>query len=76
MLDRLFEPFHTSKPHGMGIGLSISRSIVDLHGGRLFGRNNSEGGATFSFVLPVQPIREPSGVVTHERAITHGVRGG
>jgi two-component system, LuxR family, sensor kinase FixL len=76
MLDRLFEPFHTSKPHGMGIGLSISRSIVDLHGGRLFGRNNSDGGATFSFVLPVQPIREPSGVVTHERAITHGVRGG
>lgn len=50
--ERVFEPFVTSKPQGMGLGLSISRSIILAHGGRMWGSNNPEGGATFSFVLP------------------------
>ena len=55
-VERLFQPFNTSKPNGLGMGLSISRSIVGLHGGRLWGENNSGPGATFSFTLPVVQV--------------------
>jgi PAS domain S-box-containing protein len=51
-LDRLFEAFYTTKPHGMGLGLAISRSIIEAHGGRLWGESHRGRGAVFSFRLP------------------------
>ncbi len=51
--DRIFDAFYSSKPTGMGMGLAISRSIVEAHEGRLWCSPNEEGGETFSFTLPV-----------------------
>jgi PAS domain S-box-containing protein len=55
-LERLFEPFCTTKPGGLGLGLSICRSIIEAHGGRLWASANVPRGAIFQFTLPVHQV--------------------
>ena len=54
-LERVFEPFYITKTSGVGMGLSICRSIIDAHGGRLWAEPNEPRGAAFQFILPAAP---------------------
>jgi PAS domain S-box-containing protein len=58
-LKDIWEPFFTTKRAGMGMGLSVSSSIIRAHGGRIWAKNNADGGATFAFELPAAGKREP-----------------
>jgi len=60
-LNNLFEAFFSNKDDGMGLGLSISRTIIEAHGGKIWAENRPEGGARFSFTLP---LAGPSTVIT------------
>jgi C4-dicarboxylate-specific signal transduction histidine kinase len=59
-LDRLFDAFYSTKPHGMGMGLAISRSIIESHRGSLWAEANRGAGATFSFALPADSGSRPA----------------
>ena len=56
--DRLFAAFFTTKPEGIGMGLAISRSIIEAHGGRLWAEKNEPCGAVFHFTLPIKTASE------------------
>jgi signal transduction histidine kinase len=53
-MGKVFEAFFTTKPQGTGMGLSISRSIIESHGGRLWATRNPDRGTTFHFTLPLE----------------------
>lgn len=56
-LERVFEPFFTTRAEGMGLGLAVCRTIADAHGGRLWASNNDDGGASFHLALPAGQVR-------------------
>jgi len=57
IVDRIFNPLFTTKSNGMGMGLSICRSIIEGHGGRLWASAGPEGGSVFQFILPANIAR-------------------
>jgi signal transduction histidine kinase len=71
-LERVFHAFYTTKRGGMGIGLSVSRSIIESHYGRLWATSNEGPGTTFAFSLPTQSggVAEPRGEAVAEQPVT------
>ncbi len=69
--DKIFEAFYTTKTDGMGIGLSVSRSIIEAHQGRLWATPNDGPGCTFSFAIPCSPggTGDPSGLVRRDSSV-------
>ena len=60
--ERLFEAFYSTKTQGMGIGLSVSRSIIERHRGRIWAAPNMDGpGATFAFIIPLEKTSDAAG---------------
>jgi len=60
LIDQLFDPFVTTKAEGLGLGLSIARTVVETHGGRIWAENGDECGAMVSFLLPA--VAETNGI--------------
>jgi signal transduction histidine kinase len=76
--ERIFDAFFSTKPQGTGMGLSISRRIIEAHGGRLWASANARAGATFQFTLPgADGVAVPNGErsVVQERPTTVRSRG-
>jgi signal transduction histidine kinase len=67
-LDKLFDAFYTTKSGGMGIGLSVSRSIIESHRGHIWAAPNDGPGATFAFSIPCEPT-QPAGTAEGVRAV-------
>jgi signal transduction histidine kinase len=68
LIEKIFDAFVTTKPHGMGMGLLVVRSIVESHGGRIFAMSNPGGGATLTFAIPTARASLTSGTDSnHER---------
>ena len=59
--ETVFDPFYTTKKNGMGMGLSIVRSILESHGGSIRAVNHERGGAVFEFTLPLAAEEHPAG---------------
>jgi C4-dicarboxylate-specific signal transduction histidine kinase len=68
-IQHLFQPFHSTKPTGMGMGLALSRGIIQQHGGRIWAKPNPEQGATFSFALPTPLGNEHHGSTAAATAV-------
>jgi signal transduction histidine kinase len=66
-LEQIFEPFFTTKENGMGLGLSVCRSIITAHHGKLWATNNPDGGAAFNFTVPID-VPEKDVVIADRRS--------
>jgi len=55
-LNRIFDSFYITKRNGLGMGLSISRSIIEAHGGQVWARNHPDGGVSFLFTVPIEGV--------------------
>jgi two-component system, LuxR family, sensor kinase FixL len=76
-LEKIFEPFFTTKSKGLGLGLSVCRSLVTAHRGKLWATNNAQRGATFHFTLPVAAANKGAGMnnisqLTSKQCRSHG----